>query len=432
MQANRPQRRKTGRGAGKQAARAGTSRKRAATGRTLMRRLTALILTLILIAAACVAVTGCTAMEEEDRFLVGVIYLDNSRATAGYTYSHHYGLTKAMIRAGIPEEDLIVEDNVPGTEEDASKAIDRLADAGCDLIIGTSSEYESAFVKAADKYPDIMFAHATGSSSNDTNLVNYYGRIYQARYLAGIAAGYKSLEIEDNNIGYVSAWGTGLAETCADINSFTLGVRSVNPDAVIYVKVINSWGDSKLERTAAVELIDSYGCKLISQDCDSALPQTVAQERGIYGCGYNSDMSDQAPDAHLTAPVWKWDVYYQYILETAMNCKPSEFASKAGNYYGSLADGFVGLAPITENCTPETEEAIALAADLIRNGQWDVFTGTALEFSGEAGSVSVSLIEKPLTAADGTVIVPAGGASVDDETISHTMDYYVEGVVEVG
>ena len=34
----------------------------------------------------------------------------------------------------------------------------------------------------AEKYPDIYFAHGTGYKSNGKNFVNYFGRIYQARY----------------------------------------------------------------------------------------------------------------------------------------------------------------------------------------------------------------------------------------------------------
>lgn len=44
---------------------------------------------------------------------------------------------------------------------------------------------------------------------NDTNFNNYFGRIYQARYLTGVAAGLKSLEMGNNSIGYVARPTTG-------------------------------------------------------------------------------------------------------------------------------------------------------------------------------------------------------------------------------
>lgn len=100
---------------------------------------------------------------------------------------------------------------------------------GCNIIFGISFGYMDAMADKAEEYPDVIFSHATGYKSNETNFNNYFGRIYQARYLAGIAAGLKSLELGNNNIGYVSAYGTQYAETCSGINGFTLGVQSVNP-----------------------------------------------------------------------------------------------------------------------------------------------------------------------------------------------------------
>ena len=57
----------------------------------------------------------------------------------------------------------------------------------------------------AEEFPDVIFSHGTGYKSNDTNFNNYFGSIYQARYLSGIVAGMKT---ESNKIGYVAAMGS--------------------------------------------------------------------------------------------------------------------------------------------------------------------------------------------------------------------------------
>ncbi len=366
-------------------------------------------------------------------FTVGAIYINSQNDTAGYTYAHHKGITTAMENLGLSVADnLKIIDNVPEDDEQVMTAIEQLAGQGCDIIFGISFGYLNAFAEAAEEYPDIVFCHATGYLSNDTNFNNYFGRIYQARYLAGIAAGYKSLEIGNNDLGYVSAWGTEYAETCSGINAFTLGVLSVNPDAVVHVKEISTWGDQELERQAAEVLITTYGCGVIAQHCDSAQPQIVANEQGVYGCGYNSDMSVEAPDAHLTAPVWNWDVFYQLAMETAMNeSSASEFVSNiGGNYYGGLSEGMVDISPLTDNNAPEAAEAIALARDLMVSGEWDVFSGTALRFSGEAGSVTVEQVRMDLMDNENNIIVDGGEPSVGDDVIQGSMNYYVAGVVD--
>ena len=405
-----------------------------------MKKLISMIVTAALAVTSVFALAGCNSAsgsngsnggDKASNFKVGAIYINSQNDTSGYTYAHHHGITEGMKKIGLdPAKDLYIVDNVPEDDEKVKQAIDQLAGNGCNIIFGISFGYINAFEAKAKEYPDIIFSHATGYLSNDKNFNNYFGRIYQARYLAGIAAGYKSLELKNNNIGYVSAWGTEYAETCSGINAFAMGCMAVNPDAKVNVYEISTWGDQQLERQAAETLIDTYGCGVIAQHCDSAQPQIVANEKGVFGCGYNSDMSAEAPKAHLTAPVWNWDVYYATAMKAAME-DPANFMTKVGNYYEGLKAGFVDVSPLTANCTAETKEAIDLAKDLMTSGEWDVFSGVKLSFSGAAGSVGVAKTDAALKTNEGAEIVAAGGKSVEDGVIQGTMNYYVEGVTQV-
>ena len=401
-----------------------------------MRKLISIVLTAVMAVASVLAFTGCSGNaggEAASSFKVGAIYINSKNDTAGYTYAHHKGITEAMKQCGLdPEKDLYIVDNVPEDDEKVSQAIDQLAGDGCNIIFGISFGYLNAFDEAAKKpeYADIVFSHATGYLSNDSNFNNYFGRIYQARYLAGIAAGYKSLALGNNEIGYVSAWGTEYAETCSGINAFALGAQSVNPDAHVNVYEIYTWGDQEKERQAAEILIDTYGCCVIAQHCDSAQPQIVANEKGVFGCGYNSDMTKEAPESHLCAPVWNWDVYYATAIKAAME-DHTTFMTKVGNYYEGLNAGLVGVSELSANNEPEAQEAIDLATDLMKSGNWDVFSGVKLSFSGEKGAVTMAQVDADLVDNTGAVIVAAGGASVDDGVIQGSMNYYVEGVTQV-
>jgi len=280
----------------------------------------------------------------------------------------------------------------------------------------------------------VAFSHGTGYKCNDTNFNNYFGRIYQARYLAGIAAGLKSLETGNNNVGYVSAFGTEYAETCSGINGFTLGVQAVNPDAKVFVKKLGDWADEVNESAFAKELIESYGCGVISQHCDSAQPQIAAQDAGAFGCGYNSDMTKDAPNAHLTAAIWNWDVYYKTAIEAAMKCgDAANFVPTMGGpaYYGGLKEGMVDVSPINEAiCAPGTQDAIDQVKALIVSGAWDVFSGVKLHVSVADGKATVEQADAALMDNAGNEIVAAGGPSVEDSVITGSMNYYVEGVTE--
>ena len=365
-------------------------------------------------------------------FKVGAIYINSKNDTAGYTYAHHNGITKAMEALGMdPDTQLIIQDEITEDYENVATAVDTLVGEDCDIIFGISFGYLNAMADKAEEYPDVIFSHATGYMSNPNNYNNYFGRIYQARYLAGIAAGLKSLETNNNNVGYVSAYGTEYAETCSGINGFTLGVQAVNPEATVYVKELGTWTDEVNEYAFAEELINSYGCGVIAQHCDSAQPQLAAEKAGVFGCGYNSDMTADAPKAHLTAAMWNWDVYYKTAIETAMSCESADqFVTAMGGpaYYGGLNEGMVDVSPLSENCAAGTQDAIDQVKALIGSGEWDVFSGVKLNVTVADGKATVEKVDAPLMTNDGTEIVAAGGASVEDSVITGSMNYLVEGV----
>ncbi|MBE6692488.1 MAG: BMP family ABC transporter substrate-binding protein [Ruminococcaceae bacterium] len=388
-----------------------------------------LVAVMVLGLAACGASTDEPKTDSKADFKVGAIYINSKNDTAGYTFAHHNGIVTAMKAMGLDvDSQLFIVDEVPEDKEQVLAAVDTLVGNDVDIIFGISFGYIDALEEAAKEYPEVIFSHATGYKSNDTNFNNYFGRAYQARYLAGIAAGLKSLETGNNNVGYVAAYGTEYAETASGINGFALGVMAANPDAKIYVKKLGAWADEVNEAAFAKELIESYKCGIISQHCDSAQPQIAAEKAGVFGCGYNSDMTTDAPKAHLTAAIWNWDVYYGTAMKAAMDCGTADkFVSQMGTpaYYGGLKEKFVDISPLTENCAPNTAKAIDAVRKLIVDGEWDVFTGVKLNIAADG---TVTKTDAALVDNQGNEIVAAGGASVADGVITGTMNYFVAGV----
>ena len=178
-----------------------------------MKKIIALLMALVLVLglAACggnadAPAADAPAASDAPAFKVGAIYINSKNDTAGYTFAHHNGITTAMKNLGLDvETQLVIVDEVPEDKEQVLAAVDTLVGEGATIIFGNSFGYIDAMEEAANEYPDVIFSHATGYKSNETNFNNYFGRAYQARYLAGVAAGLKSLEINNNNIGYVAA-----------------------------------------------------------------------------------------------------------------------------------------------------------------------------------------------------------------------------------
>ncbi|NLD33905.1 MAG: BMP family ABC transporter substrate-binding protein [Clostridiales bacterium] len=328
-----------------------------------------LVLTLALLPAMAETASAFPPVAVED-VKVGAVFIGPK--DDGFTGAHYNGIESMKTTLGLTDEQILYKFNVQENSE-CENALRELIDAGCNIIFGNSWGYMDYMAELADEYPEIIFSHCSGYKSNGVNFNNYFGRIYQARYLAGIAAGFKTTT---NKIGFVAAWPDN-AEVNGGINAFALGIQSVNPEAVVYVKYINSWGDPTLEKQTAEALL-SLDCDVIGQHVDSAMAQIAAEEAGKFGCGYNTDMTVEAPNAHLTAPIWQWGAVYTDQVKRLI-----EGTWTPENYYWGLEEDLVGLSPLSANVAPGTAEKIEEAKAKILSGEWDVFYGPLFSNTGE-------------------------------------------------
>ena len=308
----------------------------------------------------------------KDEIKVGVIHLSDPAEGSGYTYTHDQGIIGMQQNLGLRDDQIVRKISVDDTDAAAVEtAITECVEEGCNIIFATSWGYMDTCEALAEEFPDVIFSHGTGYKSNGTNFNNYFGRIYQARYLSGIIAGMKT---ETNKIGYVAAMGQENGEVTSGCNAFAMGVASVNPDAEVYVSVTNSWFDPEGEKQAAERLI-AEGCDVIGQHCDTPNPQTAAEEHGVWGVGYNSDMTKDAPGATLTSVMWDWSVYYTKAVQNVID-GTWVAGEKVENYFGDMADGLVTLGEFNSDLV--TDEMIAKVEEVkaqIVSGEWDVFDG---------------------------------------------------------
>lgn len=307
------------------------------------------------------------AVSKED-LKVGVIHITNPAEGAGYTYTHDLGIQGMQKNLGLEDSQIIRKNNVDDADATAIRtALEECVEEGCQVVFATSWGYMDYVEEMAEEYPEVMFAHGTGYKSNGKNFIHYFGKINQARYLSGIAAGMKT---KSNKIGYVAAQNSENGEVTSGVNAFAMGVESVNPDAKVYVKVTGSWFDPEGEGQAAKSLID-LGCDVVTQHCDTANPATEAEKAGVFAVGYNSDMAEKAPGATLTSVMWDWSVFYTKAVEDVIN---GTWSGK--DYFGSMQDGLVTLAPLSDLCAEGTAEKVQEVQDKIMNGTWDIFDGT--------------------------------------------------------
>ncbi len=426
----------------------------------MKKKILSLVLVVVLALTLVCSFVACNANSNTD-FKIGVLHIGDMSYTSGYTYAHQSGIEEMITALGIDEAtQMVYKENIDDGDSTAiNTAINELIAAGCDMIIGTSFGYGDEMQEFALEYPEIIFSHATGylDTYGDTdNMNNFFGSIYEARYLSGVVAGLKSLEIGNNNIGYVVAYGTSVAECSSGVNAFALGAQSVNKDAQVIAQQLTSWYDEDNESAYAYNLLsDTYGCGIITQHCDTSYPSLAAEAEGAYSIGYNSDMGvaiagdgETRESSVLTSVIWNWGVYYTAAVEAAMECFDITAATEEaegsvefigtdawvafGNYYGSFADGLFELAPFSSEVSAEqiaiieAYEAYVAGSGILTdsNCTWDVFTDKALTYTVDAdGDVTISEVDRVLT--DNT------GAEIDEVTIANitgSMPYWVAGV----
>jgi len=313
---------------------------------------------------------------------------------AGWTKQHDEGRKAVEAALGSRVKTTFVE-NVP-EGADAERVIRDLARQGHQIIFTPSFGYMEPTLKVAKEFPDVKFESITGYKAAD-NVAAANARYYEGRYLAGIAAGRMT---QTGVAGYVA--GFPIPEVLQGINAFTLGVRSVNPDATVAVKWTHTWVDAPKAKEAAKALLDE-GCDVIAQHQDAPGPQVAAEESGVWSIGYNMDMTSVAPKAHMTAPVWNWGPYYVDQIKAVM-----DDSWKAENYWGGMEDGIVNLSPLTENAPEGAQEAVDKAQAAILSGENKIFTG-------------------PLKDNTGQLKVPEGVTLTDEQLTS--IDWLVEGVI---
>lgn len=344
-------------------------------------------------AAASLLVAACggsdsasdttSAPKEGADVKVAVVYL-GVPDDKGWTYQHEQGILQLEQELGV--EVKRVENVLDNAESEAT--FEALAADGYDLIFATSFGYGAPMAKVAAKYPDVCFEWATGAKflltkagggefadfdALPTNLGTYFGAAEEARYLSGIAAGKAT---KNNKIGYVAAF--PIPEVLRGINAFTLGARSVNPDATVQVTWTKTWFDPTIERQAAESLLDA-GVDVMAQHQDTTEPGLAADAKGAKWVGYNSDVKEAAPGAWLTAPTWNWGPYY---IKTAQSV--ADGTCPTDEYYGNMQDGMVTLASFGESVDAETQSLIEEKKAATVAGEFAPFTGPINKQDGSA------------------------------------------------
>ena len=257
---------------------------------------------------------------------VGFVYVAPLSDT-GWVRQHDEGRLAVESALGNKVKTTYVENVAEGP--DAERVIRDLAATGHQLIFTPSFGYMEPTLKVAQAFPGVRFESITGYKTA-ANVATANARYYEGRYLAGIAAGRMT---QTKVTGYVA--GFPIPEVIQGINAFALGLRSVNPKAVVKVVWLNTWFDPTRERDAAMTLFNQDVDVIAFHTVSSAI-MAAAQERGKLAIAYHSDMRKIAPDAQILAVTHQWGAYYTERARAVL-----DGSWKSGNVWGGVREGMI-------------------------------------------------------------------------------------------
>jgi simple sugar transport system substrate-binding protein len=359
------------------------------------------------IATAAVLVTWISegkpvrsAVAADKEITIGFVYV-GPKTDYGYNQAHAQG---AAVLAKMPGVKVREEEMVPETMA-VQKTMESMINLDkATLLFPTSFGYfDPHILKEAGKYKDVTFLHCGGlytEGKHPANVGSYFGYIDEAQYVSGVVAGLTS---KSSKLGFIAA--KPIPQVLRNINSFTLGARSVNPKATTAVIFTGDWAMPVKEAEAANSLIDQ-GVDVLTMHVDS--PKVIvelAERRGVFVTGYHANQSALAPKGYLTGAEWNWGkVYTDYVTWV-----------KAGKAYphllrGGLKEGFVSMSPYGKAVSAATKKKADAAKAKFMDGSMVIYKG-------------------PLKDNTGKVVIPAGTEQKQTDVALEKMDYLVEGVI---
>ncbi|MEO6747043.1 MAG: BMP family ABC transporter substrate-binding protein [Caldimonas sp.] len=315
----------------------------------------------------------------------------------GWSHQHDLGRREMERTLGDKVRTTAVESVAEGA--DSERVIRDLAREGHGLIFATSFGYLEPTLRVAAEFPAVRFEHA-GGYKTAPNVNTYNARYYEGRYLAGMLAAAAS---RSGIAGYVA--GFPVPEVVQGINAFALGMRAVEPKAVVRVLWLNTWFDPAREAEAALALVNQGADVLTNHSASAAVAEAAQKQfaaKGVRFVGYQSDMRAHAPDAQLAAVTHHWGRYYsgvaRAVLEGRWTPQP---------VWGGLREGMVALEAIDPKLPSAVRGAVEARRQAIADGRFKPFAAPLFDNRGRqrlaAGVLDDAAIQRMDWLVDGVV-----------------------------
>ncbi len=346
-----------------------------------------------------------TAQSPGSDLVIGFIYV-GPKDDFGYSQAHAEG---AAGIAKLPGVKIVEQASVPETTEVQEAMRSMIEQDGAKVIFPTSFGYFDPHVlKMAKEFPEVQFLHAGGlyqPGVHPKNVGSYFGYIDEAQYIAGIVA---AKTAKTGKLGFIAA--KPIPQVLRNINSFTLGARSVNPKATTQLVFTGDWSEPVKEAESANSMADQ-GIEVITCHVDS--PKVImetAEKRGIFCSGYHSSQASLAPKGYLTGAEWDWTSVYTDYVNLIQSGKTLMNDGIPHLIRGGFKENFIKLSPYGPAVSATTQKEGDATKAKFMTGNMVIYQGQIKDNQGKA-------------------IIASGKAYKQQDISLEKMDWLVDGVI---
>lgn len=348
---------------------------------------------------ALALLAGFALGQEDDTLTVGFIYV-GPIGDYGYSYAHE--LSRQALEEAFPEIETMYVESVP--EAEVEPFIDQLVADGADIVLATSFGYGDGVLAAAQRYPDVIFGHATGVE-RAPNVMTYMADFYQVYYLNGLIAGALS---ESDLLGYVGAF--PIPEIKRHINAFAVGAREANPDAEVAVRWLYSWFDPA-GANEATEALMAEGADVFAFSEDTPTVIQTAANRGYPSFSHYASMLEFSEETVVSGQLVHWETILVDFIQGVLDGEYTSENLQDVDYFWLLAQDAVemGAAPGMPINPVFEEELRGVMIDHPEFGEisaWDLVFERLEQMSQEP--VAFDPFEGPLSDRQGNTIYEEG------------------------
>ncbi|MBM3469827.1 MAG: BMP family ABC transporter substrate-binding protein [Armatimonadetes bacterium] len=376
-----------------------------------MRWLTILV---VLVLAGSLAAPGIA----QQKLKAGFVYVG---PIGDYGWTHAHDFARKIAEKKLPWLETLYVEKVP--EGQTESFIDKLIQQGARVIFTTSFGFMDGTLAAAKRYPNQIFAHASGFK-RAPNVATYMADFYQVYYLNGLMAGAVT---KSGKIGYVGAF--PIPEVKRHIGAFALGARAVNPKATVHVRWIYEWFSPTAAKEATEALI-AEGADVFAFTEDSPTVVQVAAKRGLPSFGHYSPMHKFAPKHMVSGQLVHWDKIYVDFLSKVYAGKYTAENLANVDYWWLLAEGAAELGgdfgmPINPEWAGRMQAVKVGTPDLGRLSVYDLVMKRLAQMSDP--KVTFEPFTGPIKDRKGVLRVQSGKRMTVGEL--NTMEWAAPGVV---